>query len=343
MELALEAKTRVLDLLRILEGRSRIVVLSHNNPDPDSMGAAFGVRYMLEKTLRVQTSFGYRGDVFRAENLEMVRSLGIGMVKVEDLDLSRFDGLIVVDTQPGFGHTLLPEGMAVDGVIDHHVPPTNDPRVGRYRDVRTTVGATCSIVADYLMDLGLDIPPRVATALLYGIRTDTADLSRNTSPTDEQAYLHLFARADRKALARIARPTLPKDYFRAFRKALNGVRIYGEVVVCSLGFTENPEIVAELADLLLRMHGAEWVVTGGAYQNTYYVSVRAKTFGRDAWSLLKDVLDGEGTFGGHGTVGGGSIPLKDVGTRSLRRLERRLMKSLLDVLGESQTTAQNLA
>lgn len=343
MSLMLQTRSRVRELLGVLKGRRRILVLSHNNPDPDSMGGAFGLRFLLEKQLQVPTAFGYRGDVFRAENIEMVRSLGIGMVPVDELDLERFDGLVVVDTQPGFGHTILPEGLEVDGVIDHHVPQVEDPRIGRFRDVRTDVGATCSIVTGYLIDLGMDIPPRVATALLYGIRTDTADLSRNTSDLDEQAYLRLMVQADRKALARITRPSLPKDYFRVFRKALNETRIYGRVVLCSLGRTDNPEHVAELADFLLRLQGAEWVVTGGLYQGSYYISVRAKHYGRDAWSLLKEVMKGEGSFGGHGTVGGGSVPVADGSARGLRRLERRLMKNLLEVLGEAQTPAISLA
>lgn len=343
MAIVLDTRSRVDELLRVLAGRKRILVLSHNNPDPDSMGGAFGVRYLLEKALRVPTSFGYRGDVFRAENLEMVRSLGIGMVRLDELDVGRFDGLVVVDTQPGFGHTYLPPEMTVDAVIDHHVPPPNDPILGRFRDVRTDIGATCSIVTGYLMDREMEIPPRVATALLYGIRTDTADLSRNTSKLDEQAYMYLMARADRKALARISCPSLPKDYFRVFRKALNATRIHGKLVVCSLGVTENPEIVAELADLLLRLQGAEWVVTGGLYEGRYYISVRAKTYGRDAWSLLKEVLKDEGSFGGHGTVGGGSIPLTDDSPRGLRRLERRLMKNLLEALDETQTPPASLA
>ncbi len=343
MTLVVGQRSRVREFLQVLEGRKRILVLSHNNPDPDSMGGAFGIRYLLEKKLGVPTSFGYRGNIFRAENLEMVRSLGLGMVRASELDLGRFDGLVLVDTQPGFGHTVLPPGRTIDAVLDHHVPP---PRAGdgtvRFEDVRTDIGATCSIVTEYLMDLDLEIPPRVATALLYGIRTDTADLSRNTSPADEKAYLHLMVRADRRALARISRPSLPKNYFRAFRTAMNGVRIYGKVVVCSLGRTENPEIVAELADLLLRMENIEWVVTGGLYEGVYYISVRAKTWTSDAWNLLSEVLKDEGSFGGHGTVGGGSIPLTDDSPRGLRRLERRLMKNLLEVLGEKQTAPTNL-
>ncbi len=343
MSLAVHSRSRVREFLRVLEGRKRVLVLSHNNPDPDSMGGAFGLRFLIEKALEIPTSFGYRGNIFRAENLEMVRSLGLGMVKASELDFGRFDSLVVVDTQPGFGHTVLPAGMSLDGVIDHHVPPKEGNEIEvRFSDVRTDIGATCSIVTEYLMDLDYEIPPRVATALLYGIRTDTADLSRNTGPIDEKAYLHLMLRADRKALARISRPSLPKDYFRAFRKAMNGVRIYGKVVVCSLGETENPEIVAELADLLLRLQDAEWVVTGGLYEGTYYISVRAKTWTSDAWHLLSEVLRDEGSFGGHGTVGGGSIPLADDSPRGLRRLERRLMKNLLEALGESQTAPTNL-
>lgn len=342
MTTTLKSPSRIHELLQAFEGRSRILVLSHNNPDPDSMGGAFGLRFLLERQLGVTTAFGYRGDIFRAENLEMVRRLGIGMVRLEDLDVSRFDGFAMVDTQPGFGHTLVPEGIELDAVVDHHVPPESGAGHSVFRDVRTDIGATCSIVTGYLMDLGLEIPPRVATALLYGIRTDTADLSRNTSPLDEKAYLHLMQRADRKSLASISSPSLPANYFRVFRHALNATRVHGKLAVCSLGHTENPEIVAEYADLLLRLEGTEWVVTGGLYKNTYYISVRSKSYSRDAWSLLREVLDGEGSFGGHGTVGGGSIPLEDDSPRTLRRLERRLVQRLLDALDESQTPATRL-
>ncbi|MCA8970159.1 MAG: DHH family phosphoesterase [Planctomycetes bacterium] len=342
MTTTLEKPSRVHELLEAFEGRRRVLVLSHNNPDPDSMGGGFGLRFLLEKRLGVSTTFAYRGDIFRAENLEMVRALGIGLVRLEDIDVARFDGFAMVDTQPGFGHTFVPPGVRLDAVVDHHIPPAKGAGPSVFRDVRTDVGATCSIVTGYLMDLGLDIPPRVATALLYGIRTDTADLSRNTSPLDERAYLHLMQRADRKALASIAQPSLPANYFKVFRKALNATRIHGKLAVCSLGTTENPEIVAEYADLLLRLEGTEWVVTGGLYKDTYYVSVRAKTYGRDAWSLLREVLDGEGSYGGHGTVGGASIPLEDDSPRTLRRLERRLYQRLLDALGEGQTPAKRL-
>ncbi|PIE22105.1 MAG: hypothetical protein CSA62_14105 [Planctomycetota bacterium] len=343
MSTLVETQCRVQDLLTLLKGRTRILVLSHNSPDPDSMGAACGMRYLIEKKLGIPSIFGYRGDIFRAENQEMVRTLGLGMVKVEDLDMDRFDGVVLVDTQPGFGHTIVPEGKPIDGVIDHHVLPDASPMIGEYRDVRADVGATCSMITEYLIHVGLPIPDRIATALLYGIRTDTADLSRNTSALDERAYMHLMELSDRKALARISQPQLPIDYFRIFRKALNAVRIYGKVVLCSLGRTENPETVAELADLLLRMQDVEWVITGGLYEETYYLSVRAKSYGRDAWSLLHEALKGEGSFGGHGTVGGASIPVTDDSQRGIRRLERRLQNSILEVLGEQDSTALSLA
>ena len=345
MEVNINKPGKVMDFLAALEGRRKVLVLSHNNPDPDSMGGVFGLRFLIEKALGIQTSFGFRGNIFRAENLEMVHSLGMGMVPACELDFRRFDGIVVVDTQPGFGHTVLPLDMPIDAVVDHHVSPkTASGFEPRFSDVRTDVGATCSIVTEYLMDLGYEVPPRVATALLYGIRTDTADLSRNTSDLDEQAYIHLIMRADRKTLARISRPSLPKEYFKTFRKAMNAVRVFGKAAVCSLGQTDNPEVVAELCDLLLRMEGIEWVVTGGLHEGTYYISVRAKCPGADAWKLLSQVMEGEkGSFGGHGTVGGASIPVGDDSTRSLRRIERRLMNRFLEVLGEKKAAATALA
>ena len=343
MQGTLQAKSKVGLLLERLRGKKRILIMSHTNPDPDSMGGGFGMRYLIEHCLEIPTTFGYRGNIFRAENVEMVNTLGLGLVPEAELDVGRFDGLVVVDTQPGFGHTKLPKDMVVDGVIDHHVPPPKAPKTDGFVDVRTNVGATCSIIAGYLMELGMEIPSRVATALFYGIRTDTADLSRNTSKLDEDTYLWLMARCDRSALARISSPTLPKEYFSAFRTAMNATRIYGKVIVCSLGQTSNPQIVAEMADLLLRLHGCEWVVTGGLYDDIYFISVRARDYDRDAWALLDSVLKGEGSFGGHGTVGGGSVPIKDPSPRGVRRLERKLVRNLLEALGESQTTPVSLA
>jgi nanoRNase/pAp phosphatase (c-di-AMP/oligoRNAs hydrolase) len=204
-------------------------------------------------------------------------------------------------------------------------------------DVRTDAGATASILTQYLLEQEVPIPPPVATALYYGIRTDTLDMSRNVSDLDVKAHRHLLDLVDRERLRAIAHPRVRLAYFRHFRNALSATEIYGSLVLSTLGRVDNPEMVAEVADLLLRLEGITWVVCGGLYENNYYLSVRAAVPGKDAWRLLRDVLHDQGSFGGHGAVAGGRIPLVDDSDRGLKRLELELKKGFLAALGERGT------
>lgn len=307
------------------------------------MASAMGLRLLVDRKLGLPTDIALSGRVMRAENRELVRAVDLRMVPQERLDMSRYDAVAVVDTQPGFGHTHIPEGAAVDVVIDHHLPPiTNGHHVVPHCDVRTDIGATSSMVTDYLMHAGVELTPDVATALFYGVKTDTADLSRNTSPLDVAAYEFLQTRVDRVKLARITSPDVPIDYFRALRAALNNVRFYDRVILCSIGRIEAPEMVAEVADLLLRMEGKQAVFCGGLAGRTYYVSVRTDLDDRDAYDLIRGALDGEGSFGGHGSVAGGSVELPDTDPRTLKRLERRLEKNILRTMGVDGLTVGTL-
>ncbi len=317
-------------LFRLLVSRKRLLLLTHTNPDPDSLGSAVGLAYLAKERFGIECRFGLSGRIMRAENKEMVRCLEIPLTPIAGVDVASFDCLAVVDTQPGFGHTILPEGREIDIVIDHHVGPDACPDARPpFSDIRVDVGATSSLVTSYLMDAGLEFPARVATALYYGIRTDTADLSRNVSEVDRVAYEYLAPLVDRERLSSISSPSLPPAYFGALRQALNNVRIYDNVVLCSLGRIESPEMVAEVADLLLRLEGKDMVFCGGEVGDTYFVSVRTEIGTVDAYGLIEDALNGEGSFGGHGSVAGGCVKLPDDSRRTLKRLERRLERNIL--------------
>lgn len=339
----LRGRTEILqDLLR---GRHNMLVLTHTNPDPDSLGAALGLSQFAERSAGLKTTLALSGRILRAENQEMVRQLDIHMVPLAELDLAAFDCVALVDTQPGFGHTIVPAQLRVDIVIDHHV--CGEANAVSYDapfiDVRSEIGATSSLVAGYFMDAGLQPGRDIATALIYGINTDTADLSRNVSDLDLRAYDFLFQLVDRAKLVAITRPRLPSAYFQTLRHALSKVRIYKQLVLCSLGRTGSAEMVAEVADLLLRMQGAQAVFCGGLVESTFYVSVRTELGPCDAWTLIRDAIDGEqASFGGHGTVAGGSIQLGSADGRALKRLERRLEKNILRSMGMEGATPTGL-
>lgn len=330
-------------LLALLRGKKRLLVLTHNNPDPDSLGSGMGLRYFATVAGQVESHFALSGRILRAENQEMVAQLGIEMTPLEQIRPGDYDCVALVDTQPGFGHTIVPEGCKVDIVIDHHLG--DDPtKIGNepFRDVRCDVGATSSLVSTYFREAGFVPSREVATALCYGIKTDTADLSRNVSELDLRAYDFLFPHVDRQKLVAITRPQLPAAYFQTLKEALRKVRRYQHVALCSLGQIGSAEMVAEVADLLLRMEGIRAVFCGGLVDCSYYVSVRTELNG-DAWKLIADAMKGEkGTFGGHGSVAGGSILLPCGDTRTLRRLERRLERNILRSVGVEGANATGL-
>jgi len=333
-----KARTEVLrDLLRT---RQRLLVLTHNNPDPDSLGGAVGLQEFARLACGVESKLAITGKILRAENQAMVRELGIEMDRLDTVKLSEFDCVALVDTQPGFGHTFVPAGTNVDIVIDHHVCDnaklTEDQA---FIDVRPGAGATSSIVAGHLLAAGLTPSRKAATALAYGIRTDTADMSRNVSELDVEVMDFLTPHIDRQSLAAITNPRLPVAYFRTLKDALTKVRLYDGLSLCSLGRTTSAEMVAEVADLLLRMEGVRAVFCGGLIGQSYSVSVRTEV-GGDAWSLIKAGMEGEnGSCGGHGSVAGGSITLDCADSRTLRRLERRLERNVLKAMGVAGSNA----
>ncbi|HEX6810850.1 MAG TPA: DHH family phosphoesterase [Planctomycetota bacterium] len=333
--------TRTDALRTVLRGRRRLLVLTHNNPDPDSLGGAVGLQEFARLAVGIDSRFAITGKILRAENQAMVRELGIQMDRLESIQVADFDCIALVDTQPGFGHTFVPAGVTVDIVLDHH-ERSDDSATGNnaaFSDVRPEIGSTSSIVASHLIEAGVRPTREAATALFYGIMTDTADMSRNVSEPDLRAQEFLYPLVDRPKLAAIRSPRLPMAYFQILRDALDKVRLYDGVTLCSLGRTGSAEMVAEVADLLLRMEGVRVVICGGLVGTSYYVSVRTEP-GGDAWRLIREAMEGEtGSSGGHGSVAGGAIQLDADDSRTLRRLERRLERNVLRALGVSGSNA----
>ncbi len=335
-EVRLQRLLRVLREARPAGDERRLLLLTHRSPDPDALGALTGLDFLLRATLDLEPVIATGGRIFRAENMAMVRELDLVFEDYETIDPSRFWGVIVVDAQPTFGHTVLPPEVPVLAVFDHHQPqgPPVDDEIPHY-DVRLGTGATCSMVYEYLNAAGVEIDKRTATALCCGIRFDTADLSLKITSLDEDAFFECFRIADRRMLARIKQPSLPSSYYRELHRSLSRARKHGPLVFGLLGKVKDPESVAEMADFFLRLEGAGWSLVGGEFEGSYHLSIRTDPrFGR-AFPLLDRVLDGEGSFGGRGTVAGGQIPLADGDEKNLARLERRLRARALKMVDTS--------
>jgi nanoRNase/pAp phosphatase (c-di-AMP/oligoRNAs hydrolase) len=315
-------------LYETARGASRLLILPHNDPDPDAMASAVALRSLLAERLEMESTIAYQGMIGRAENRALVRYLGNPLELLTDAMLQQASHLALIDTQPGAGNITLPPGARVMLVIDHHAWREETATAG-FADVRPGVGATSTILTQYLLAAGLQPPSALATALFYGIKTVTMGLSRNSSPEDAAAYAYLQPRVDVEALAQVEYAQVPADYFKSFDAALRAARIYDGLLIAYITVLTYPDLAAELADFLLRLEKAQWVICMGVYQEALILSVRTRSRDDVAEKLVQAIVAGEGSAGGHGTMAGGQIPLGDRGAeQTVRLLSRRAVQHL---------------
>jgi len=331
---ARDGVARKLDrLLRWARGHRRALVLTHDNPDPDALASAVGLAYLLEKLAGLRTLVAYGGIVGRAENRALVRVLKLPVVPLSRVVFDEHDLVCMVDTQPAQGNHSLPARVTPDVVIDHH-PPRPGSRIVPVADVGGTMGSTSTLLAGYFRASGLPIPPAIATALYYGIKADTRDLGRETTPEDVETYLWLFPMVDKEALVQIEQPRLPREYFRLMHTAIERAEVHGRAVVCDLGEIYAPDLVAEIAERFLFLDDVKWSLAYGTWEDSLWFSLRSGDRRRNAGRLMREVVEASGgTAGGHGSMAGARIPLARLDREARERLRRDLVQRFLAEFG----------
>lgn len=295
-------------LFKAMAGASSLLILPHNDPDPDAIASAVALRYLLAQKLGIEGVIAYQGIIGRVENRALVRYLNHPLRPLTDMDMNQATHVALVDTQPGSGNNAWSPESHVVVVIDHH-PWHKATATADFVDVRPEVGAASTILMEYLQAAGLELGPALATSLFYGIKTDTKGLSRGVSPADAVAYFSLQPRLDVEALAEIEQAQVPAAYFKSFALTLEAARVYNGVAIAYVGPMDYPDLTAEIADLLMRLEQIEWVICMGAYRNTLLLAVRTLSRQRGAGQLVQAIVREEGTAGGHGTMAGGQVSL----------------------------------
>ncbi len=215
--------------------------------------------------------------------------------------------VVLVDTQPGRPNNSLPDGVVPTGVIDHHPAYSEYPGVP-FLDLRDEYGATSTILTEYLEESKLEPEAKIATALFYGITAETQDLGREATPADIEASHFLYPYTNKRRLAKIENARVPREYFRVFHDAIERATLYDSLVVSMLGEVQYPDMVAEVADFLLRLDQVEWAAAIGIFESCLHVSMRTTEREVNAGDLLQRVL-GAKSAGGHDMIAGGRIHL----------------------------------
>lgn len=314
-------------LLEAVRQHQQVLILPHNDPDPDAIASTVAMHHILTQLTPVKADIGYRGIIGRAENRALARYLNYPLMalgKTTPLGVP----VILVDTQPGTGNNPWHAGMQLVGVIDHHpLKPESD--TAAFADLRPGVGATATIIYHYFSTLSLPLPVKLATALFYGIKTDTRGLSRGVSPLDASAYYQLQSKIDSDALAEIERAQVPVSYFKIFANAIEKTQLMNDVAISHVGQMEYPDMAAEMADLLVRLESVTWVICTGIYKKRLFLAVRATGGNGDAGALVRKIVRNDGTAGGHDTMAGGQISIKNQEpAEMLSVIQQRLYQAL---------------
>lgn len=321
-------------IIAAFDGKERFLVQVHNNPDPDSLACGMALRYLVQRYTGKDAVLAFGGVVGRSENRAMVRQLGIPLVPGSLVDYSQYDFTAVCDTQPGTGYTSFPDGFVPTVVLDHHpcLDCTNQSAVAI---VEPDYGATSSLMAQMLFAKGIPIPTDVATALYYGIKSETQDLARETRDVDARVYRKLAEQADRKLVSRIETERVPREYFQEMVTAIRGARVHRDLIVSRLGPVRFPDMVAEMADYLMRYEGASWSCVLGEHRDLLYISLRTNDESADAGDIIKRAVEGLGSAGGHLTMAGGQVPLDGLDADLRAERVEQVVAQWLRALGAS--------
>jgi nanoRNase/pAp phosphatase (c-di-AMP/oligoRNAs hydrolase) len=318
-----------------------VTFVSHVNPDPDALGSMLGLAYLVETCLGKRTRLTRDGLISRAENRAMVELLDIDLVPIEEIVRQPGETLVMVDSQPNTGRHTFDPCVPIYAVIDHHETP-GDLNDIAFVDVRKGLGATCSIITSYLMEQELGLPTPLATALLYGIETELCGYPREASILDDSALLFLYPLADKDVVSQIRNARLPQSYYECLLQAMQSSFIYDRLIISWVNELPQPELAAEVVDLLIRFEEVDWAVCAGVHNDQLLLSARSSLKNGHAGEMLRQVVGKMGRAGGHDRRAGGFLRLPSTSASAIEQVQGELRRRLLKALHIEECRGQRL-
>lgn len=290
------------------ENISPLLILTHDHPDPDALASAYALHYLAKQAYGIQSKIVYDGIIGRTENKEMVRILKMPIHRLRPSALRTYPHVALVDTQPAFENNPFPKDREATIVLDQH-PSVKKPNA-RLAIIDTEVGATSVILAQAMLLKKIEIPQPVATALVYGILSDTMNLYRTHNADIVETYLKILPHSNLLALSRIQNPVRTRSFFTALNRGIYQAMVRSRLIISHLWDVENPDLVSQVADYLVTYKSMQWCLCTGRRKGYLHVSLRlARTSKGNAGEILRDIFVDRGRAGGHGFIAGGSLPV----------------------------------
>ncbi len=296
---------RVRSFLKLFKGSDHVLITI--NADPDSMASALAVKRLLWKRVH-RTQIAYINEIQRLDNLAMMELLKIPMEKLGKVSVEDFTRNVLVDSQPS--HSEIFDTFKYDAIIDHH--PIVKKWSAPYLDIRPEYGANSTILIEYLRQAGIKPSRQLATGLLYGIKTDTANFERAGTAKDVRQFQYIFPFANMNLLRKIEKSELRVTDLRYFERALESRIVTRKGIYSHLGKVPSGDICVQVADFFNRVHGMGWTFVSGVHEATVIIIIRNDGYRKDAGKLVSRAFSDFGMAGGHTGAARAEIPLETI-------------------------------
>ena len=296
-------RARVQQYQRYFSDAERVLIMLHNEPDPDAMASGLALRNVLRRT-KATAIIGAIQGVTRPENVRMVNLLDIQVESIRPEALSEYDRIAMVDVQPHYFVGLIDR---VDLVIDHH--PEQPGYTAVFKDIRLDYGSTSTILTEHLRAVDANISERTATAMLYAIKSDTLFFSRQTNRVDLEAFSYLYPLADAAMIRKMEGAEITMERLDYVLKAHRGGALADQVFCAFLGPTPREDFITYVADFFLQLEAVKWTVVAGIVNDQLIVSVRNLGYTKNAGEFVRRFFSGIGSAGGHRAMAKAVVPM----------------------------------
>ena len=296
-------RARVQQYQRYFADADRILILLHNDPDPDALASGLALRGLLRRT-KATAIIGAMQGVTRPENLRMANLLDIQVEPITPESLATFERIATVDVQPHYFSEFL---NRVDLVIDHH--PEQSGYSAIFKDIRPDYGSTCTILTEHLRAIDWNISERTATAMLYAIKSDTLFFARHTNRVDLEAFTFLYPLSDPALIRKMEGAEITMERLEYVLRASSMGRLQDQVFCAFLGEVPREDLVTYAADFFLQLENVKWTILAGVLNDTLIVSVRNLGYLRNAGDFVKRSFADLGSAGGHRSMAKAVVPM----------------------------------
>jgi nanoRNase/pAp phosphatase (c-di-AMP/oligoRNAs hydrolase) len=333
-------RLRVHQYQRFLSDADRVLILLHNDPDPDALASGLALRNVLRRNRQTAIIAAIQG-VTRPENLRMVNLLDIHVETITPQQVADYDRVAMVDVQP---HYFGGEIDRVDLVIDHH--PEQPGYSAVFKDIRPDYGSTSTILTEHLRAVDANISERTATAMLYAIKSDTLFFNRQANRVDIEAFSYLYPLADAALIRKMEGAEITTERLDYVLKAKQHGRMQEQVFCAFLGTTPREDFIPYVADFYLQLENVKWTIVSGIVNDSLIMSVRNLGYSRNAGEFVRKYFADIGSAGGHRAMAKAVVPLAafraKFGNLQADGFTERVLALALEFLHEHQPTDKKL-